>query len=159
MPSFTTFETANMKQIPLLLLMFFCTLTYAGQAYKSVDENGNITYSQFPPSDKQDSESITVKTQKSSSAAQSKQKLESARQKLLESSVDRNTETAEKKEAKEEAERMAENCGKAKQRLRDIQNNGRIYKTLEDGERHWYSEKEREGMISKAKEQVKKYCQ
>lgn len=147
-----------MKQIPLFLLMFFCTLSYAGQAYKSVDENGNITFSQFPPSDEQESQSITVKTQKSSSAAQSQKKLDSARQKLLESSVDRNTETAEKKEAKEEAERMAENCGKAKQQLRDIQNNGRIYKTLENGERHWYDEKERESLINKAKEQVKKYC-
>ena len=147
-----------MKQFPLLLLMFFCMLSYAGQAYKSVDENGNITFSQFPPSDNQDSQSITVKTQKSSSAAQSQKKLDSARQKLLESSVDRNTETADKKEAKEEAERMAENCGKAKQQLRDIENNGRIYKTLEDGERHWYSEKERDGLINNAKEQVKKYC-
>ncbi len=147
-----------MKLTPLLLLMFFYTLSHAGQAYKSVDENGNITFSQFPPSDRQEAQSITVKTQKSSSASQSKKKLDNTRQKLLESSVERNTETAEKKEAKVEAERMAENCGKAKQQLRDIQNNGRIYKTLENGERHWYDEKEREGLINGAKDQVKKYC-
>ena len=138
--------------------MLFCTLSHAGQAYKSVDENGNVTFSQFPPSDEQETQSITVKTQKSSSASQSQKKLDSTRQKLLESSVERNTETAEKKEAKAEAERMAENCGKAKQQLRDIQNNGRIYKTLEDGDRHWYDEKEREGLINDAKNQVKQYC-
>ncbi len=147
-----------MKLIPLLILMAFTLSSHAGQAYKSVDENGNVTFSQFPPSDQNRTESINVKTPKSSSASQSKKALESSRQKLLESSVDRNTETAEKKEEKEKAERMAENCEKASQQLRDIQNNGRIYKTLKDGERHWYSEKERQQLISKAKDQVKEYC-
>ena len=139
--------------------MIFSILSHAGQAYKSVDENGNVTFSQFPPSDNQAAESIHVKTQKSSSAAQSNKKMESSRQKLLESSVERNTDTVDKKEARKEAERMAENCEKAKQKLRDIQNNGRIYKALEGGERYWYDEKEREGLINEAKEQVKQYCQ
>ncbi len=147
-----------MKLIPLFFLMVFTILSHAGQAYKTVDENGNITFSQFPPSDNNDTETINVKTQKSSSASRSKKALESSRQKLLESSVDRNTETAEKKEEKEKAERMAENCEKASQKLRDIQNNGRIYKTLKDGERHWYNEKERQQLINEAKDQVKQYC-
>ncbi|MEH6344899.1 MAG: DUF4124 domain-containing protein [Bermanella sp.] len=144
-----------MKLIPLLFLMVFTISSHAGQAYKTVDENGNITFSQFPPSDNNDTETINVKTQKSSSASQSKKALESSRQKLLESSVDR---TAEKKEENEKAERMAENCEKANQKLRDIQNNGRIYKTLKDGERHWYDEKERQQLINEAKDQVKQYC-
>ena len=31
------------------LVFFSCTAAYAGQLYKIVDENGNVTFSQFPP--------------------------------------------------------------------------------------------------------------
>ena len=146
-------------RISLFLLIIISFNLHASGVYKWVDENGQTQFSQFPPESAPEAKQIEIDNPQSGNSAAAQERLKQTRQKLLESSVDRNTETAEKKEAKEEAERMAENCGKAKQRLRDIQNNGRIYKTLEDGERHWYSEKEREGMISKAKDQVKKYCQ
>ncbi len=156
----------KMKLIPLFLVMIFAltaSLTsQAGKVYKWVDENGNVQFSQFPPNtDKegeQKAEQINVKTQKSMNAGQSKQKLETMRQKLLESSVDRNTENEQDKLDKEKAELMAKNCDKAKQRLRDLENNGRIYKTLENGERHWFDAKERMQSIKAARDQVKEFC-
>ncbi len=126
---------------------------HAGQVYKWVDENGNTQFSQFPPSKDQQSEQLNVKTQKSNDAA--KQRLKDSRQKLLENSVGRNTVD---KEDEEKAERMAENCKKAKQQMRNVQNIGRMYRVLENGERHWYNEKEIQQKKDSAKQQVAKYC-
>ncbi len=155
-----------MKLIPLFTVMLI-TLTasfisQAGNVYKWVDEDGNVQFSQFPPSTEQQStqkaEQINIKTQKSMGSGQSKQKLETMRQKLLENSVDRNTEDEQEKLDKEKAELMAKNCDKAKQHLRDLENNGRIYKTLENGERHWFDAKERLQSIKAARDQVKEFC-
>ena len=152
----------QMKQLTLFFIMTLAIsaplLSQAGQVYKWVDENGNTQFSQFPPEDEQQAEQLDIKTQKSTNASQSKEKLKSMRQKLLESSVDRNTENEEEKLDKEKAELMAQNCDKANQRLRDLENNGRIYKTLENGERHWFDEKERAQSIKAAKDQVKEFC-
>jgi len=152
---------SEMKHLTLIIVMTLAALpllSQAGQVYKWVDENGNTQFSQFPPENEQQAEQIKVKTQKSMNSGQSKEKLESMRQKLLESSVDRNTENEEEKLDKEKAELMAQNCDKAKQRLRDLENNGRIYKTLENGERHWFDVKERAQAIKAARDQVKEFC-
>ncbi len=151
-----------MKLLTLFIVMTFALsaplLSQAGKVYKWVDENGNTQFSQFPPEDEQQAEQVNVKTQKSMNSGQSKEKLKNMRQKLLESSVDRNTEDEEEKLNKEKAELIAQNCDKAKQRLRDLENNGRIYKTLENGERHWFDEKERAQSIKAARDQVKEFC-
>ena len=152
---------SEMKHLTLIFVMTLAALpllSQAGQVYKWVDENGNTQFSQFPPENEQKAEQIKVKTQESMNSGQSKEKLESMRQKLLESSVDRNTENEEEKLDKEKAELMAQNCDKAKQRLRDLENNGRIYKTLENGERHWFDVKERAQAIKAARDQVKEFC-
>ncbi len=147
-----------------LTLFFVMTLaitpliSQAGKVYKWVDENGNSQFSQFPPEDQQQSEQVNIKTQKSISSSQSKEKLESMRQKLLESSVDRNTEDEEEKQDKENEKIRAQNCDKAKQHLRDLESNGRIYKTLENGERYWFDVKERAEKIKGAQKQVKEFC-
>ncbi len=133
-------------------------ISQAGSVYKWVDEHGNTQFSQFPPEDQQPSERLNVKTQKSINSAQSKEKLTSMRQKLLESSVDRNTENEEEKLDKEKEQLRAKNCEKAKQNLRNIESNGRIYKALENGERHWYDVKERAEAIQSAKKDVKEFC-
>lgn len=133
-------------------------LSHAGQVYKWVDESGNVQFSQFPPPGKEQSESLNIKVQKSSSASTEKQKLNDLRQKLSESSVDRNTESEDEKVEKEKQLVKAENCSKAKQKLLDYQNNGRIYKTLPNGEREWYDEKGRDQLIKQAEQEVSKYC-
>lgn len=133
-------------------------LSQAGQVYKWVDESGNVQFSQFPPPGQKQSESLNIKVQKSSNAATEKQKLNDLRQKLSESSVDRNTESEDEKVEKEQQIVKAENCSKAKQKLLDYQNNGRIFKTLPNGEREWYDEKGRDNLIKQAEQEVSKYC-
>ena len=146
-----------MARFTLLFLMLLPCLTSADQLYKWVDENGQTQYSQFPPEQEQQAQTLNIEHRKSNNQV-SKDKLVKMRQKLLESSVDRNTVSAEEKEEAEQAEVMARNCNNAQQNLRNLQNSGRTYKTLENGEREWYDEKGREGLIKKAKANVKKYC-
>ena len=154
----TLLRANTMIRFHLLSLMFLSSAAFSAQVYKWVDENGQTQFSQFPPTSQQQSaDKVDIKTQRAANPEASK-KLDTMRQKLLESSVDRNTQSEKDKEAVKEAEALAENCKRAEQHLRDLQDNGRIYKTQEDGERYWYSEKEREGLIQKAKDQVAKFC-
>lgn len=149
-----------MIRFSVLFLVLFSAIAYSSQVYKWVDENGQTQFSQFPPANQQTQQAkqVNIKVQPAADSGAS-QRLQEMRQKLLEDSVDRNTQSEQEKQDAKEAERMAENCKRAKQRLRDLENTGRIYKIKEDGEYHWYSEKEREDSIQKAREQITKYCQ
>lgn len=146
-----------MRLITLLFTLVILTSAHAGQVYKWTDENGQTHFSQFPP-EKTESENIAIDTPKAANAKQANEQLQKMRQQLHEQVVDRTTESEEEKQTAAEAERMAENCKKAKQRLTDLKNNGRIYKTLENGEREWYDEKGRENLIKDAQKDVTKYC-
>ena len=137
--------------------MFFMVSLQAGQVYKWVDESGQVHFSQFPPEERE-AENVNINAPTSSNSKQAVENLQKLRQQLTEQVVDRTTQSEEEKQAAADKERMAENCQKAKQRLLDLQNNGRIYKTLENGEREWYDEKGREGLIANAKKDVDKYC-
>lgn len=146
-----------MRAITLLFTMFFMVSLQAGQVYKWVDESGQVHFSQFPPEERE-AENVNINAPTSSNSKQAVENLQKLRQQLTEQVVDRTTQSEEEKQAAADKERMAENCQKAKQRLLDLQNNGRIYKTLENGEREWYDEKGREGLIANAKKDVDKYC-
>ena len=146
-----------MRVITLLFTLVFASFMHAAQVYKWTDESGQTHFSQFPP-DSAPSEDVEINTPTSANSKQANEKLQKLRQELQEKVVDRTTESAEEKLAAEDAKRMAENCDKAKQRLLDLQNNGRIYKTLKNGEREWYDEKGREDLIAGAQKDVTKYC-
>ena len=146
-----------MRLITLLFTLFFAASMQAAQVYKWVDEQGQTHFSQFPPEQKK-ADKIEVDAPKSANPNAAKERLEKMRQTLSEQAVDRVTESEEEKKAAKEAERMAENCKKAKQQLLDLQNNGRVFRTLENGEREWYDEKGRANLIANAKKQVEEYC-
>jgi len=146
-----------MRLITLLFTLFFISLANSGQVYKWTDENGQTHFSQFPPSN-EDAAQINVNAPVSKNATSANEKLQKMRQKLNEQAVDRVTESEDEKQAAKDAEIKAENCKLAQQQLREYQNNGRIFRTLENGEREWYDEKGRANLIAKAQKQVDKYC-
>ncbi len=147
-----------MKLFYLFLFASITLFSHAGQVYKWTDADGKTHFSQFPPTENSQAEQLNIEPTKASSNSNGSKNLQDMRQKLLESSVERNTTSEKDKEAEVEAERMAENCKRSQQHLRDLQNNGRVYKTLEDGERHWYDEKERDKLIGDAKKQADEFC-
>jgi hypothetical protein len=147
---------------PSILIILLSLLTVvtvqAAQVYKWVDENGQTQFSQFPPAEANQAKKIKVESAQSASPSKLNTKLKDVRQKLLEDSVARNTQSEQDKEDEKDAERKAKNCELAKQQLRDLEANGRVYKTLENGEREWYDVKGRDKLISDAKKQVSEHC-
>jgi hypothetical protein len=144
----------------LLFLMLSLTLTssHATQMYKWVDDSGQTQFSQFPPSNTSRSKQIKVEAPKSKQSAESKEKLANMRQKLSENIVGRGEREEQKKEKAIKAERLELACQAARKRLSGLQENGRIYKELENGERKWYDVEERAGLIKGAKKNVSEYC-
>jgi hypothetical protein len=132
--------------------------SHATQMYKWVDENGQTQFSQFPPSAMSQSEQIKVEAVKSRQSASSKEKLDNMRQKLLENSVGRGQKEQDKEEQDKKKEELAKACITSKKRLKKLQENGRIYKELENGERKWFDVKERDGLIKDAQQDVADYC-
>jgi hypothetical protein len=149
-----------MKLISLLIILMGLTLatSQATQMYKWVDENGQTQFSQFPPATSQQAQQIRVEAPKSNQSAASTEKLNTMRQKLIENSVDRGVQGEKDKEDAAKKEELAKVCKTSKNRLRTLQENGRVYKELENGEREWYDVKGREGLIKGAKEDITKYC-
>lgn len=140
-----------------LACLTFSVSSQAAQVYKWVDENGQTQFTQFPPPSSK-AEQLNVDIPLSSSTSESREKLNAVRQKLLESSVGRNTQSEEDKEEEKNAEIKAKNCEMAQQKVRDLEANGRVYKTLENGEREWYDVAGRQKLIDQANADVKKYC-
>lgn len=150
-----------MTKHPLILCLLigfvFATSAWGGTVYRWVDENGNVQFSENPPSDRQ-SEQTGYRTGRSSSSGDSGPSMSSPQR------SDRSTSVAEP--AEEAAETPAEltqeqiddlagqhqaNCETARAGLETIANNPRI-RVEEDGEMRFLSpdeiEERREQMES-----------
>lgn len=148
-----------MKTLIFVIISAVFSAAATASVYRWVDADGQVHYSQFKPAGVNATEQNKPNTNQGPNPEEAKKRLEELRAKLQENINDREKAKKEQAEAKEDKERRKENCEKAKEQLRGYENNGRVYKTLENGERYWYTEKEREGLINSAKEQVKKYCE
>jgi Skp family chaperone for outer membrane proteins len=149
-----------MKNTLFLILMLTLTLAFshATQLYKWVDENGQTQFSQFPPSVTSHSKQVKIEAPQSKQSTASKEKLVNMRQKLSENIVDRGEKKEQEKEDAKKAERLKIACQAARTRSRMLQENGRIYKELGNGERKWYDVEERAGLIKGAKQDVSEFC-
>jgi len=139
-------------------LMCFAIMAQA-QVYKWVDDDGQVHFSQFPPEDDKPVESVDIRVGSSMPADAAKQKLENIRQKLLESSMDRNLSEEERLQQQAQAEDAAKRCQQARDQLATLQENGRVYQTDEQGERQWLDEKKRQDLINETRQRVKELCQ
>ena len=78
--------------------------------------------------------------------------------KLLENSVGRGEKERDKEEQDKKKEELARACTTSKKRLKKLQENGRVYTELENGERKWFDVQERDGLIKDAQQDVADYC-
>lgn len=147
-----------MKTVIFAFLSTLISVSASASVYRWVDDQGQVHYSQFKPAGVESTEQGKPNTNQGPNPEEAKKRLEELRSKLQESINDREKSKKEQVEAKEEIERNKENCAKAKEQQRNYENNGRMYKILENGEHYWYSEEERAEMIKKAKEDTAKYC-
>jgi hypothetical protein len=136
-----------------LLIFIFSTTSYA-TLYKSVDEDGNVSYSQTAPKSG-NYEKIKVKKYKPV-PVDAAQKSQSAKETFSKGEQERNENDLLKSEKDKNKKIMQENCEIAKKNLRLFT----VYKRLknEDGEYYRVPDDERARRIKAAEDNIKQYC-
>ncbi len=140
--------------ISFIVLSFFITTSASAAMYKSVDEEGNVSYSQSPPKSG-NYKTITVKKYKPTSPDAAK-RINDARKSIEQGTEDRKQNKLLKAELDKNKKIMADNCKIAKKNLRLFT----VYKKLknEQGEYYRVTDTERAQRIKAAKENIKQYC-
>ncbi len=144
-----------MKRISFVLV--FITTTVNAGVYKWTDENGNVHFGDRPANKNEATELIYDTESKSGITNSSGNNKERARMtKELEN--DRKERESNREERQVKKKKKQKRCKKAKKNVHFYQKTNRIYKYNSNGERIYYSDKDREVKIKKYKNQVAKYC-
>jgi len=141
-------------KLTITLLCLFISATAFAKLYKSVDADGNVTYSQSPP-ETGNYETIKVKKYKPVTPDASQRSLK-AIQSIKQGADARKENDLVKNELKKNSKIQEENCNIAKKNLRLFT----VYKRLknEKGEYYRVPDDERERRIKAAKENIKQFC-
>ena len=140
----------------LLVLSCFPIITLA-QAYKWIDRNGVVSYSQTPP---ESAEVVTqiIKSPLQSKDAETNNELNRLRQQLEDRKEDRQLAEEAARKSQQESEIKRKNCNAARSNLEKLQNSGnRILKTT-DGTYMRLNENERQQRIQTARDQIEVNC-
>ncbi|WP_455203446.1 DUF4124 domain-containing protein [Kaarinaea lacus] len=149
----------------MLICLCLLTTAQAGSVYKWVDEEGNIHYSQDPQH--RSAQEMDVKTKPASSDSGSdgdakEDAYEAQTGKKPKDDKDKARREHEEKEqqamAAKKAEQKQKNCQIAMKRRATIAAGGRLYEVDEKGERHYWSDAEREAKLAEAEQQVADWC-
>lgn len=149
---------ANKSLISSLLLLLCLTSSIAtATAYRWTDENGQIIYSQQPPTN-QNTTQIKAPPPAASSAPAEK----TSAQKLIDAEKASEVKANEQQQAAAidniTAEEKYENCLKARQQLANLQLKNRIKMIGPDGQATMLSEQQKLEEIAKTREAIKAYC-
>ncbi|MDX1512710.1 MAG: DUF4124 domain-containing protein [Gammaproteobacteria bacterium] len=124
--------------------------------YKWVDENGNVTYSERKPPDKQATE-IKVRTAPVT-PDQSREQLEGLKDKTDTQQKDRDYATTAANEDAAAAEQLKKNCEIARQNKRVLENTSRIQGQDSQGNTYFLNEAEIAAKLEQSKKQIELYC-
>lgn len=146
----------------LLLLLLSSVQSVTADVYRWEDENGRVHFGDRPPAS-ETAEATTVETQNSPASspasAPSASDREVTRQRLLDQyqkERDARKEAAQRK--REEEERRAFQCARARDQLRSYQTHPVLYELLPNGERRFLSDAERERTLAEAEQAVAHWC-
>ena len=144
----------NKNLLASLLILIASPLS--AETYKWVNEEGVVTYSQTPPPG-QAAERIKLREDAPANRPSSRDQLDQLRQRLADSAEDRGLLKQQRQEEKEANEIKKKNCQAARSNLSKLVGLGnRLYKT--GGEYRRLSEEERQNLMQKEKEHIKKNC-
>lgn len=139
----------------ICLLILFPGQLFAG-AYKWVNEDGVVTFSQTPPPDMQ-AERVMVRSNNASTGESSSIKLDKMRQKAADNAEDRELKKKEKQEAKEQLARKKKSCQSARSNLQKLQGLGnRLY--MKDGQYQRLNEESRQSLMQQERDHIKANC-
>ena len=148
-----------MNRLVIGVLLFTFAWSLQARVYKSVDADGNVTYSQTKPTDSNNVE--TIKTPKPQPAPPVQKTIEpsseNASTEQVEQKPEINPEEKEKLDA-ENAEIEKQNCKNSKKRLAELKAAGRIKITDDNGDLKWASEEEIQARKDHLKSNVEKWC-
>lgn len=148
---------------PILFVLCAVSLMGASPAqadlYKWTDSQGQVHYTDQPPA-KEQSQRIGRSTD-----PEREQEARSARQELADkvSQSQRQRQLEQEARAKRQAEldkeqQKADNCSKARERLSLLQQNNRISRLNDQGQRYILDEAQRQAAITEARQQADKLC-
>ena len=140
----------------VLLLSFSTTVLWAAQVYRSVDAEGNVTYSDRPAGD--EAETIFIATRQPASAPTTPTRRATtetapAAEETGEVQRERREPTPE-----ERAEDRARNCSIAREREERYAISHRLYRETPDGEREYLSDAELTEARTQATADVQEWC-
>lgn len=139
------------------LLLLLVTTGYAYAAtYKWVDENGQVNYSQYPPPEGTESETVKPPPKVDTDAAIREQQEREG--KLNSINEERNKESAQEKLDEGNAAKKQAACDLARDKLKQAISSTRLYATNEQGERVKLGEDERQARIEAANNEIAEFC-
>lgn len=148
-------KTLFLPHICLIFTGVFLSHSINAEMYKWVDEDGNTHYSQSPPVDNVNIE--TIKSQSSVDTETARKALEKQKQtadKLREARI---TKKDEKQKAEDDELEKQKKCQQAKKRLASYQR-PRVNIKNEDGSQKTIPEEQRQAEIKKSQDYVDKVC-
>lgn len=147
----------DFRHLCLLTALLFASNLVHAQIYKWVDENGQINYTQQPPSSG-DAEVVKVPPPPPVDTEQAQQEID---QLIEQQETAEETQAETQQEADEAARQQAifeENCRIAQQNYTQYENNPGRRVMDEDGNVTRLSEEERQQKLQELQEQIELYC-
>ncbi len=123
--------------------------------YKWIGENGEVTYSQFPPPDKQ---AETIKPPPKVDTEKAREELKERSERANEYVENAKKATAARQDKEKEAAELAQKCQRVRDNLFMLERRNRLYQTDAQGNRIRVGEEQRQAEIKQAKEQLAEHC-
>ena len=141
--------------LPVLLATLLATPAIANEVYRTVDERGQVVYSDRPLSDRSERVSVESRaTDPARAAAESRA--------LLEGDTQREQRNAERQTVAaaraEQAGIRAEACRQARAAVEAYERSPRLYETLPDGGRRYLGDEEMIAARAQARQAVTDFC-
>lgn len=150
-----------MRSVLLLLILAVFALPAGAQTfYKWTDEQGNVHYTDEPPADGDYEEVRPAAGPAASEAASASERMKAWRARQEEAEAREAERSSERQEAARAEESRRENCNRAREKVRVLEQNTRILLPPEEagGEPVRMSDDERLRQLEEAREQVAEFC-
>ncbi len=156
-----THQAKHLKLAQLIIFLttfvFTATISVAG-IYKWVDEQGNVHYSQQPPTN---TASEKMQVQQRAPRDNSTYSRPGEQSKNKDAATDKSAETAKtekKPETKAEKQRRLAACEQARKSLQTMESVGRIRAQDSNGELSYLSQDQKEERMRQSREMLSKHC-
>ncbi len=141
----------------LVVYLLTVTCTYADDVYKTIDENGRVQFSQFPPY--KDAEKLKLKNSGNNSVSSnnksSNASLQERQRKYSDYLQSERLERQEKRtQAKQEKAELASRCNSVRAELSDMNQGGILYYDLDENGQRVYIDESR---VEAKKNRLQKY--